>query len=703
VGELKVENTRHPPSLIPYLDASYGGFYLQFSLISQDLVILERTPLPFSVISDSDPLARLLEAEFLSDAGSPLKKVFVLVQRDQYLLTKDDLGILNNGKIVESWQEAFSFHAGENKAFSLIILANQINEEGRLRPLQSLFYCKTRKLFFHPPCPKCGLFLHQCENDGLLTHSGLQPYSSSLKRYLYCPCCFSESKPAFYVYELDRADPPTIKDRWALIKEYGLLPNQPNDPFPCGACPNHQECYGPDQRVLSRIYPFSFYPFYLFAFDATSLNGSDFLSLISGATFDELEAQREIRQGSGRARCLKAIKQDGLAKAPFFYNNDKKYFLEVLYLKLSFLAEVIQNLLRGTDLSKHPDLRVSIDRIWVKLVNPGGLIPFFWNFRVGFLDITRYSPEIQPSISPSSNTFFFLALVWFHALLANKKQDVSNISISLRESLDHPFSDQNFSKPLFNPLNIFWDPEGKTFHKDWLSLWEKSLLLGWSLFKASLRYDVEWSIEEFLKQLEELREEVKKVLFSKKPIVSLHAGLLETNTEDGVIHGILARIVQKWRAGMEVEKEEWKETIVLSPEGLKKESGSSLREEKENEIIPETVILSAPGAGLGLEEKETAKEGGRLSSPRKIDELPTGEDFSVQTVILRSGKGLSLLFGEVPSKEFGLQKKALLSGEAQTNVTPKIKEELPEDDVLSETVILGRGKVRERKRDGKKE
>lgn len=698
-----MENTRRLPSLLPYLDASCGGFSLQFSLVSQDPAILEKTPFPFSVISDSDPLARLLEAEFVSDAGSPLKKVFVLVQRDQYLLTKDALGTLNNSKIVESWQEAFSFHVGENKALSLMILANQMNEEGKLRPLQSLFYCKTRKLFFHPPCPKCGLPLHQCENDGLLNHSGLQPYSASLKRYLYCPSCFSESKSDFYVYELDRSDPPTIKDRWALIKEYGLLPNQPNEQFPCGACSNHQECYSSDQRVLSRIYPFAFYPFHLFAFDAMSLNGSDFLSLISGATFDELEAQGGIRQEPGRARCLKAVKQDGLAKAPFFYNNDERYFLEVLYLKLSFLAEVIENFLRGTDLSKHPDLRVSIDRIWVKLVNPGSLLPFFWNFRVGFLDIRRHLPEIQPPMPPSSHTYFFLALLWFHALLANKKQDRANISISLRELLDRPFSGQDFSKPLFNPLNIFWDPEGRTFHKDWSSLWEKSLLLGWSLFRASLRYDAKWSIEEFLKPLENLREEVKRVLFSKEPRVSLHAGLLQTNTEDEAIHGILTRIVQKWQVGMEGEKEEWKKTVVLSPEGLKEESSSSLMEGKEDEMIPETVILSAPGAGLGFEEKGTAKEGDRASSLRKIDALPTGEDFSVQTVILGSGKGLSPSSREVPSKEFGLRQTALLPGEAQTTITSKVKEELSEDDVLSETIILGPGKVREKKRDGTKE
>jgi hypothetical protein len=636
----------------------------------------------------------------VSDASSPLKKVFVLVQRDQYLLTADDLWPINNREIAESWQEAFSFYTGENKALSLIILANQMNEEGRLRPLQSLFFCKTRKLFFHPPCPKCGLPLDQCENDDLLNHSGLPPYSASLKRYLYCPSCFKDNQSEFYVYELDHSDPPTIKDRWALIKEYGFLPNKTNDQFPCGACPNHQECYSSDQRCLSRIYPFAFYPFYLFAFDAMSLNGSDFLSLISGATFDEIEAQWEIRHELGRVRCLKAIKQDGLAKVPFFYHNDERYFLEVLYLKLSFLGEAIQNFLLGTDPFKHPDLRLSINRIWVKLVNPRSLLPFFWNFRVGFLDISRHPPEIRPP-TLSSYTFFFLSLVWLYALLANKKQDISNISISLRASLEHPFSDQDFSQPLFNPLNIFWDPDGKTFNKDWLSLWEKSLLLGWSLFKASFQYDAKWSIEEFLEKLENLREEVKKNLFWKEPVMSFHAGVSEAKAEDGVIHGILARIFKKWQVGIEAEKEEWKETVVLSPEGLKKEASSFLKEDEGREIVPETVIISAPRSALGFEGKGSAKEGDRLSSPLKIDELPKGEDFLAQTVILGPGKDVSLLYQGVP-KDSSMHKKALLSGEAQTDLTPKTKENLSGDDVLAETVILGQGKVRNKEKDGKK-
>jgi len=353
----------------------------------------------------------------------------------------------------------------------------------------------------------------------------------------------------------------------------------------------------------------------LFAFDAMSLNGPDFLSLISGATFDELEARLEIRRELGRINYLKRIRQNSLAIVPFFYDHDERYFLEVLYLKLSFLGEVFQRLLQGTDLFKHPDLRLSIDRIWIKLEDHGGsLLPFFWNFRVGFLDMSRHLTEIESlPTSPPSFTLFFLASVWFYTLLGNKKQDISSISHSLRESFDRSFSDQNFSNPFFNPSNIFWDPEGKHVTESWLPLWEKALHLGWSLFKVSFQYDSKWSKEEFWKQLDHLRGEVKNSFFGKEPMDSLPIRHSERIGENEAIYGILMGILRKWQA----EKEEEKEV---------------------KEMIPETIILTPPKADLGLEERGTVKEVDKISSPRKTVELPQGDDFLAETVILGPGK-----------------------------------------------------------------
>ncbi len=115
-----------------------------------------------------------------------------------------------------------------------------------------------------------------------------------------------------------------------------------------------------------------------------------------------------------------------------------------------------------------------------------------------------------------------------------------------------------------------------------------------------------------------------------------------------------------------------------------------MREDKESEVIPETVILSAPAVRSGLQERRAAKEEDHASSLRKVDKLPAEEDFSVQTVILRPGKSPSPLPVEAPSKEIGSKKTVLLSGEAQTNVNQRMNAEPSKDDELADTIILRR-------------
>ena len=71
------------PSLLPYLDARGNKFGLRLSLIPESVSAQETPLFPFTVISDAAPLARLIEAQILTDAGSEVKRVFLLVQRDE--------------------------------------------------------------------------------------------------------------------------------------------------------------------------------------------------------------------------------------------------------------------------------------------------------------------------------------------------------------------------------------------------------------------------------------------------------------------------------------------------------------------------------------------------------------------------------------------------------------------------------------------
>ena len=728
-------------SLLPYLNRLNRSIYLRLSLVAQDTSILGKAHFPFLVTAESDPLARLVEAQFVTDAESEIKKVFLLVQRDLYLLPGSELWPVNNRDVEDSWQKAFSFYARENQGTSLIILSNQINEKGKLAHMSSLLFCKTKQVFFHPPCPKCGLLLQQCEDDDILIGAGLQPYSHSLKRYLFCPSCGSASERDFYVCELDRFDPPSVKDCWVLIKEFAQLPKKgyADTQFPCGECPNHQECFGLDCKVLTRIVPFSFYPFYMFVFHAMSLNAQDFLSLVSGAPFDDIEAPLKTKQEFGRIHCVEAIKQNCFEKVPFLYDDERR-FLEILYLKLSFLAGLLQNFRSGNTLSIPEDLRLSIDRIWAKFPEQSGFLPFFWNFKVNYIDINRYLTETQ-SIpkSPSSDGLFSFGLFWFYAFLVNKKQDISKIYISLRETMDQIFAknDASFEKKSredfcsqFIPENIFWDPEGKSVNKDWQFLWERSLHLGWSLFMTAFRDDKEGA-KTFFQKIEDLREEVKCNLFSgekerslervretqeilsrsegTKKIESIPPKVLHREEsvnrdqsfllENKAIQEILMKISKKWQTGIGKEKTDPDETVTLILKDLKKEYPSE-KGKATRDVIPETVIIT-PGTvkkNLGTypiqeELKQTVILSlGGLKKERSSEKAKEPRETLPETVIISPQETDAEALSPLPivqSKDADVNKRVFASKEKDTlEYRNKNSKRTDEPEFIAETVIL---------------
>jgi len=634
------------PSLLPYLEFTDTKFRLNFPLISQDGSILEKSPFPFLIISESDPFARLIEARFVTDAGSEIKRVFLLLQKDEYHLTRDELRPFNNQDIDQCWQKAFLFYSRKNQDGSAIILADQIGEDGGLISLQSLFFCKSKRIFFHPPCPVCWLPVQQIDDDDILTSLGCQRYSASLKRYLFCPSCFgSTGKSDFYVFSLESSDHSALKDRWDLIKDFGRLTEVRNrlNRFPCIDCSSRQECDGSDCLAVSRIVPISFYPFYMLIFEAGSVNVYDFLSLISGASFDDLESRLSEKQESGRINCLKALKRNSLATTPFFFDKNKKYFLEVLYLKLSFLGELVQTIFSRID---DPGLDLSIDRIWINLADQSDLLPFFWNFKLNFIDIggNAVKPPFLPKLFPYSSPHF-LGIIWFYTLLVNKKQDVSEVYVTLEKKIEKIVSNdddslENFLKngadSAFSPENIFWIPDGKSVSQDWVSLWEKSIGLGWSLLKIGLRTGLmensKWSKDKFQQELENLRKEVKDKLFSHE----LNFVQAEPAPENKAISDILAKIMEKWSIGLEAQKDELEKTVAISTAGRERFDNTNVVSEDEYGL-EETVILSPDDF---RKEKSPSVQADKDDIPAtKGADEPEENDFISETVILYPDNG----------------------------------------------------------------
>lgn len=636
------------------LNRGAGNSHLKLSLIADDPTVLEKSAYPFLDITDSDPLARLLGAEFLTDSGSVLKKVFLLVQRDWHFFPSDELKPITNLDIDRSWQRAFSFHARQTQTGSLTILAAQIDEAGRLRAFQPAFFCKSRQLFFSPPCPRCGQPLEQCCQDELLAANRLQLYSSSLTRYLHCSNCAQTGESGFYTYEPEKFDPPTVRDRWALIREFGSLVERGlrTDSFPCADCFRRQECYGPESQSLFRIVPLSFYPFYMLIFDAMSLNAADFLALVGGASYGELRRKLNAKRELGRLSFIKSMERESKGEIPVLFESDSMRFGEILYLKLSFLAEFIEGLISDNDGKWGPGVRLNMDRLWVKLPQYGRLLPFLWNFRVSVIGFGLDLEEDRCFAGISKNNpFHSIGRLWFYAMLANKEQKIAAVYQGLGDLINRAdeaeWGRDAFAAPVFLPENLFWDPQGKSVSKRWDHLWNKTLNLGWNLLVGHERGEFVFSGKTLLDELNALRSEIKMNLFMQQP-----EGIADQVSagENEAIYGILSRILAKWQATAASERtvpepqEELAETVILSLNGQEKSKPISpeARPPGLDDELQETVIISTSGARRQF--PPAAKEVPR-SSPAHQEaaspdedtgyEILSGDDIMAETVILR--------------------------------------------------------------------
>jgi hypothetical protein len=588
------------PSLSHYLTTTDARFQLKLLPRQEEISIHEGDCFPFSTVRDSNLLASILEASIVSDAGSGIKNVFILIQKDDYHFSKGESWPANNLDIDQAWQNVFTYLTDSNQKDSVVILRDQVDDNGRFLQWSPLFYCQYRQTFFQPPCPQCGFPLKICDDDALLIRMNLKPYATSLTRYLFCPDCNDTvNKFPFYVRTRDSSDLPTLKDQNDLIRGFGRLVHNGNGHtnIPCRTCTSLQECYQGDHLADSRIVAVSFYPFFMIALDAPSMHILDFLPLIAGADPDDVANRLHAEGQGGRLKYIKNFDVPDSQNSLFFYNKDQKHFLEVLYLKLCLLGQLAQLVFEGLDTFKYPDLALSLDRIWVKVADQSEMMPLLWNFSLQFIGIGGDSKQPSfPYKSDQSHALSFLGSSWFSVLFMNSRQDFSKINLEIetiinllasKDGLDHESRLKIYQSHIFSPENIFWKPDQQNGYDDITNFLTQSLDLGFLLLKNSVAATPEWSQTDFWKQYKHVTAEIKNALFM--PEAENHSARAADDTKD--IYDILVRIAQKWRSEMEtISPDPEQDTAGLSMEEQEIDRTSS--DSPEDVIIKKTVVLT---------------------------------------------------------------------------------------------------------------
>jgi hypothetical protein len=700
------------PSLLPYIEPKRVGFFIDLTGEARlPHTAKTRKRFPFSRLNDSSPLTSLLRADIVSDGGSCVQPVFLLVQKDNYRFQPSELRPLTNSDIEASWQQAHLFFSAQEAkqtdpdalSQSLIQLGNADAADGRRSAFQSLFFCSHRHLFFHPPCPRCGRPLSLCKDETLLAGQGLEAYASSLRRYLHCSTCPATMEGnGFFGLTLNTADPPGVQDCSGLIAAWRrlLASGVPLNEFPCTTCPEKETCHGPDNLSAARITPFGFYPFHMLVVKAMTLSAADFLALVAGANSEELETHLRKANVPARLANFQEQKHRFDRNDFFFFAGTDNHFLEVLYLKLSFLYEIAACInTRQTPL----DMHAALECLWVNIPTQNRLLPALWNFSAAYFDIglTDRVSAALPVLLPGQATYL-LGVIWFYVLLANRMQSAADIIAALSKisaspnTLNQPSPNDplNQKSPVFSPENIFWSPDAqrlKHLPAQWRAMWENSLSLGRALLTLDRQEAADWSSSRLQQDIDALRNEIKRALFTvtaaPKPTEAVPG-------ENQAIHEILMRIIQKEAAfnkpassATPIEDEPEAETIMIrgtAGQDTPRETIAPSSDSREEELA-ETVILSK-GTPVHPQPRETvipnhihreealaetivlSPTGGKNQPERIIDASP---DELPETIII--------------SRSSSADKKA-----SNPAPPPEMNNTGPDDgdDILSETVIL---------------
>jgi len=661
-----VDLNENSPSLMGCLDSGNHGLVLDLSL----------PKVSASPIDGKGPFSKRIFTHIHTNGGDSVAPVVLLTQRSCYEPPAAIMP-LNNTLVEAAWQNAFEFHHHGESANGPILLKDQVNGNGRVQAFSPLFFCRHTGKWFHPVCPQCGLALTLCRDDALLEERGLPGYADSLERFLYCKACskISHASP-FFVPQKRPGLPDIVQDQQGLMLQYKhLLDTLSEDAaLPCRGCPDVDACYGSDALAVKRIEPVAFFPFYMLMFPAPTCGAAGFIRMISGGTDAGIQGEETAAGPIGENR--------------FFYQGEDRQFLEILYLKLTFLAQVVGQLMPDGRSEKIQEFDFSLDSIGVDLIAPGAGLPAFWNFNARILDsVGSFQASPFAPALPEAPVLHFLAAVWFQTLLVNAEQTAGAVFAGIGKlAAEWNVGDEALAidtpdpEGMFSAKQIYWEPLEKSIPQQWNSFWEQALRLGFQLTHAGLKAGSAWDGRSFKESLELLRKAIKSEMFHV-PVVE--AAIEDCFSNSDRMAAALSRILYKWQ-----------EQAMVSEDRENTEAAPELPDD-EATVVFTPQDAAAPELTVNTPQQ---KEAPPTMPPEPSPPAADWSDDIEETVVLSSPTAASpdpaawSTSHEVPNTqsqwEDDIEETVVLKGNGAPSVSPPVPRDNASFDDADQTVVI---------------
>jgi hypothetical protein len=367
---------------------------------------------PFVSLAETGRFSRVLLARLADGAGRTLQLLACKLQRDVYRgIGSTAAPRLDNRAIEDMWAREranLELLAGRGAPLQLAVVPGH-------EPLPPLAYDPERRALFPVLAPGSFAPLEVCRDDQLLHAAGLEPWSQSLQRHLYCP----GDPRTFYVWSqqdgsgrVHAAPEDGVRllrgtDLYVeLLRSWRALDDAHRAElavrWPDGAA---AMAALPAADAARRLVPFCFHPAHALLLEFQDLHFDELCDLAGGASTAQLAAAAQRSGTAGRcvafARIAPRLDQDGQWWSAPWTRGDapdglgdleaerlRRFAVEAALLKLQAFAQVCRAVHQYHAQLQQPHLGLSPDNVMARLgVGPAGAAPARWCFEVAVVDV----------------------------------------------------------------------------------------------------------------------------------------------------------------------------------------------------------------------------------------------------------------------------------------------------------------------------